>query len=389
MDNIDDRLRQSLRGLTPGSSGFEQTMNRVEAHRRRRRRSRSAVAVVLLAGAVSASVVGLTGPTSPALATTVPLPGKIVDVAATADRIWALTCTHRCAGPESAGRLVVVDARSGRVATIRDAASPQAVAAGYDSVWVAHFAESTIERIDAADPGQQSVTIPLELPRPVAAGDRRFLPVDVTVGPDGVWASSARGYVVRIDPASNEVTAMIRTTADSTGPVVAGNATVWIGEGLRLGRIDTYTNSVSRFVIDGPGDRRLAVGSVIMGRGRLWVGGEWARPTRDTVGHPDYTLTGEAALAEVDASTGEVRSTSPLSPGTTLQGGDAGKLWLTNTRKRMVYEYSVAKRTIVATAHVRAVGPVIAAQGSRVWLASTSRELRSVRLVRRAPALRR
>ena len=388
MDNIEEHLRQSLRDLSPGKGGFEQTMNRVESRRRQLSRRRGAAAMVLLTAAVSVSVVGLTGPTSPALATSVPLPGKIVDVASTADRIWALTCTRRCAGPQSTGRLVVVDARSGRVAAVREADGPQSLAAGYGSVWVANFADSKIERVDAADPDEESVAIPLELPQPVAASDRRFLPIDVTVGAGAVWVSSARGYVARIDPASNRVAALVKTTADATGPIVASDDAVWIGEGLRLGRLDPSTNSVSRIVIDGPGDRRLNVGALVLSHESLWVGGDWARPSRDAVGNTDYTITGEAALAEVDAQTGEIRSTSPLIPGTTLQGGDSSKLWLTNTRKRMVYEFNPVTRKIAATARVRAVGPVIAAQGNRVWLASTTRELRSVRLVSRAGASR-
>jgi streptogramin lyase len=275
----------------------------------------------------------------------------------------------------------VVDAGSGHVATVKNADNPQAVAAGYGSVWVANFADSTIERVDATAPDEKSVTIPLELSQPVAAGDRRFLPFDVTVGAGAVWASSARGYVARIDPASNRVAAMVKTTTHSTGPVVATDDAVWIGEGLQLGRIDPITNAVSRVVIDGPGSRRLNVGALVLSNGSLWVSGDWSRPSRDAVGHPDYTITGEAALAEVDAETGAVRSISPLDPGTALQGGDADKLWLTNTQKRTVYEFSPETRRITATAHVRAVGPVIAARGSRVWLASTKRELRSVRFV--------
>lgn len=390
MDNIEEHLRQSLRGFSPGPGGFEQTMHRVESRRRRLRRLGGAAAtIVVAAGVLSVSVIGLTGTTPQALATSVPLPGMIIDAASTPDRIWALTCTQRCAQPQTSGKLVIVDADSGRIATVREADGPQAITAGHGSVWIANFADSTIERVDAANPDGKSVTIPLGLPRPVAAADQRFLPIDVTAGAGAVWASSARGYVARIDPASNRVTAMIKTTPDATGPVVASDATVWIGEGLRLGRIDTETNSVSRVVINGPGGRRLNVGAMILSQGRLWVGGEWARPSRDAVGNPDYTVTGEAALAELDTQSGEVRSTSPLAPGTTLQGGDVGKLWLTNTRKRAVYEFSVADRRITATAHVRAVGPVIAAQGTRLWLASTKRELRSVLLIRRDGASRR
>ena len=381
MDRIDALLRETLSDLPVAPGGLERTMRRVQSRRRRRARLRVAGAAVVFAAVAVAAVNGFSGSTPPASATTIQVPGRIVDAVGATGRIWALTCTERCDNAEqSVGRLLAFDASSGRVLrTTAAVQSPQAVAEGEDSVWTADFWHSTVTRF-SAQTGSRLATVSLTLPRPVAGGDDRFLPVDLTVRDGAVWVTTGRGYVARIDPATNRVTAMVKTADDSTGPMVAGGGSLWIGEGLEIGRLDVVTGKLSNTTIEGPGDRRLSIGALTLANGALWIGGEWATPSRDATGHRDYTITDEAVLVEVDPATGAVQSTTGLPHGSTLRSDSAGGLWLANPRRKELYEFSPRTRKIVASARVRAIGAVIPASGHRVWVASSANEFTLVDL---------
>lgn len=273
-----------------------------------------------------------------------------------------------------------IDARTGRARTTAVVRNPQTVAAGADSVWTADFWDSTVTRF-SAQPGQRLATIPLKLPHPVALDDDRFLPFDLTTGEGGVWVATARGYVARIDAATNRVTTMVKTAADATGPIVAGGGAIWIGQDLQLGRLDPATGRLSNTTIDGPGGRRFGIGALTFADGALWAGGGWATPSRGAEGHTDYTATDDNAIAEINPATGTARSVTPLPRGAGLRSDQAG-LWLTNARSNKLYEFNPRTRRVVAAAHVRTpTGAVIPAPGHRVWVQRSAHQFALVNLM--------
>lgn len=383
MDQIDTLLREAFTEVPVAPGGIEQTMRRVATRRRRRARARAGAVGLSLAAVAATAVIALSGRTPEASATTVEVPGRILDAVGTNGGLWALTCTNRCNDvAHSVGRLVAIDARTGHIDRSVIVHSPQAVAAAGDSVWTVDFWDGTVTRYSART-GSELATVSLTLPSPVAGSDTRFLPAEISASEDGVWVATARGYVAQIDPATNRVVAMIKTTADATGPVDAGAGATWVGEGLELGRIDPATQTLSRMTIDGPGRRRLSIGALSVIGGNLWVSGEWAQPSRDTAGHEDWTITDEAVLAEIDPDTGKVRSLSPLPRGTTVRGDDDSSVWLARPRASRIFQFSPTARRIVASANVRATGAIVPAGAQSVWVARSAREFKLVKLIAR------
>jgi hypothetical protein len=311
------------------------------------------------------------------------VPGRVLDAVGTSGRLWALTCTDRCSDvAHSAGRLVAIDAATGRIDRSVAVHSPQAVAAADGSVWTVDCWNGTVTRYNALT-GRKLATVLLTLPRPVAGSDTRFLPAEISASEDGIWVATARGYVARIDPTTNRVVAMIQTTGDATGPITSAAGAVWVGEGLGLARIDPATQTLSRTAIDGPGGRRLSIGALTVIDGNLWAGGVWAQPARDTAGHQDWTVTDQAVLAEIDPATGKVRSVSPLPQGTVVRGDDGASIWLARPRVTRILQFSPTTRRIVASANVRATGAIVPAGEQRVWVAQSAREFRLVKLTAR------
>jgi hypothetical protein len=380
-NDIDTLLHETLSRVPVTPDGLERTLRRAERQRRRGSRLRTAVASLALAAiATATAVVGLPGRTPDAAATSVAMPGQIIDAVGTSGGMWALTCTARCDDPAaSAGRLVMVDAATGQIERSIAVESPQAVSAAGDSVWTVDFWHGTVTRYSART-GDRVATVSLTLPEPVVQDDTRFLPAEISASEDDVWVTTGRGYVARIDATKNRVTAMIK---GATGPVASAGGAVWVGQDLELGRIDPVTQTMSRTTIDGPGDRRLSIGSLSLVDGRLWVGGEWARPSRDAVGNEDWTVTDEAVLVEIDPTTGKVQSETALPPGTTVRGEDRDSLWLGQPRAGRVLQFSAPEGRIVASADVRATGAIVPAGDQRVWVAHSSREFRLVHLVPR------
>lgn len=126
--------------------------------------------------------------------------------------------------------------------------------------------------------------------------------------------------------------------------------------------------------MDGPGDRRLSIGSLSLVDGKLWAGGEWARPSRDAVGHKDWTVTDEQVLVEIDRTTDKVQSETVFPRGTTVRGEDGSSLWLARPRTGRILQFSAPLERIVAAANVRATGAIVPAGDERVWVAHSSRE---------------
>jgi streptogramin lyase len=222
------------------------------AERRRRRigRSRLAVAIgaLLLAGAMAAVIVAVTGGSEPVVVepnsvavldaetgrvmADVPIGGRPVAIATGADAVWVANADDQT--------IVRIDPKSRKVVkTIGGLGTDVSdVAIGFRSVWVAGGNDGTLTRID---PRQNAPEAPIDLggggglvPQPV------FL---VAVGAGHVWVTRGN-RLVRIDPATNEARLWIGVSRPQG--LAAGEGSVWVAQGNEhVLRVDATTPTVT------------------------------------------------------------------------------------------------------------------------------------------------
>jgi hypothetical protein len=149
-----------------------------------------------------------------------PLPGVPSDVAANRSSVWVAT---------TSGQVLVVEPGRGRIVGAVDTGGPlgftQTVALGPSSVWLADPLAKVVLRVDPAS---------LRVVAHVATGPVTAL----TVGSNAVWAVGPRG-ILRLDPSSNRVTAMLPATElNGVLMVTTGGDWLWAGGAGMLAKVD-------------------------------------------------------------------------------------------------------------------------------------------------------
>lgn len=123
---------------------------------------------------------------------------------------------------------------AGRIRDVGDGAV--GVAFGEGAVWVASAHDGRVHRID---PTTMEVVAEPQVGR---------MPLGVTVGEGAVWvANRADESVARVDPAGNRLVATI-PVPDEANWILAAEGAVWVGAGSALVRIDPATNEVTATV---------------------------------------------------------------------------------------------------------------------------------------------
>ena len=236
---------------------------------RRLSRSRAAIVigVLLLAGAIAAVVLALTGGSG------------------------AVTV-----GPNS---VAAIDPQTGRIeAAVPIGGHPVAIAAGEGGVWVANADQQTLVRIDPKTKDTTSIGLGTDV-------------ADVAVGFGSVWVAGGNGEtLIRVDPRTNAAEAPIDLGAiDPLAPqpvflVATGAGSVWITRGNTLMRIDPETGEARTWL---PVSRPQGL---VAGADAVWV-----------------TQANEHVL-RIDATTPKITADEDLSelPQFPVQFGDA--LWL-------------------------------------------------------------
>jgi DNA-binding SARP family transcriptional activator len=264
----------------------------------------------------------------------VPLPGRATDLAADADRLFAVSI--------DSSALTIVDSRTRRLTrTISLAMRPAAVAVGRGSVWVADGRRGLMIRLDA---GYERVVARATWRRAarrevvglsrfdptavaVAAGDawatdgsRRLIrsdaggavtlvrvahPLDgVTAGAGAVWAfSRSAATVVRVDPRTGVITDEIpivgRPGSDAPAPIAiaATAAAVWVlnGNTATVSRIDARTRGVTATI---PLAIEASPRDIEAGAGAVWVSSFDGSVTRIPLdgGEPRAGFVGESLV---------------------------------------------------------------------------------------------
>ncbi len=290
--------------------------------------------------------------------------------------MWVLTCDRACGGEarESAGRAVHIDPGTGGVLGSVPVSAPQAIAAGEGAVWVATFWEDTVIRIDPTT-YRVAARTHLLLPFEVAAGDHRFLPFDIAAGEGGVWVTSGRGAIARIDPQRNQVEATIVTSPQLAGHVTSGEEAVWVVGDLGVSRIDPSTNEVVAGVEVDSAERRLAIDQVAVAAGSVWASGTWAESRGSP---PDYVLTDQGGVVHIEPSTNGVIGEASVPGGSQLLW-NSEEVWTINQDGSRVSpidsETTAFGKTIEAPPDRR----FVAVTRDSLWVIGTDGKLRALR----------
>jgi streptogramin lyase len=154
------------------------------------------------------------------------------------------------------GALVAIDPETGSELRKILVASPVELAIAPGSIWALADDGATLVRYDFAD-GAETEALR------VAVGDA--VKTDMAAGPSGVYVAEAGGGVLRIDPATGEITE--RTNVGGTNPELAlGDGALWVAsdlegvdaEVLRLDLTELSPLGKTRTFVGAPTD--LAIG---------------------------------------------------------------------------------------------------------------------------------
>jgi streptogramin lyase len=308
MSDLKDRLDRELARVVPARDARAVIDTRVARRRRRRTVLLPAVTLLLTAGLVAGLTFAFRAapPPGPADAASIAMPGEPFQAIVYEDALWALTSQPGCDGPACPGFVVKVDTLKGEVTGQVAVTSPTGLTAGAGSIWLASFADATLIRLDP-ETATVDATIPLVLPGEEPGSDWKFLPTHVDANEDGVWVSTARGAVARIDPATNDVVDVVPLPPEGTGGVVIGRDAVWLdNSGGGIIRVDPETHRAEEMatIYDDAG-RRLTVAIGLARAGTLWAEGVWGRPVQE-FGEKFYEATDRQALVSIEESTGDV-----------------------------------------------------------------------------------
>jgi YVTN family beta-propeller protein len=189
------------------------------------------------------------------------------------------------------------------IQTVDVGASPVAVAVSDRDVWVANAFDHTVTEIDA------------RANKPVATISVGALPAALAVTPAGIWvADSGDDDVQLIDIGSAKVVKKAPVGDGPDGLVVDG-PTIWVANGRdrSLSHLDASTGQpVSGAVFVGAGAKGLALAA-----GSLWVANQAA-----------------LSVTRIDPVTGRTLATIPVGDGPNSIVAAHGKIWVSNEYKR-------------------------------------------------------
>lgn len=223
---------------------------------------------------------------------------------------------------------------------IRRCDLPSGVAAGAGSVWTGRNDLQAVVRIDPAT-NRVTATIPV--------GIRIF---GMAATEDAVWVTSYEDNVtVRIDPRSNRVVARLAGLHGPSGVLITSGA-VWLADntGLLVNEIDPGTNSVRANVTVGSGPFPMALAA-----GSLWVRNE-----------QDNTF------SRVDPSAAKLTASIPADPSYATEGldsmvGASNGVWVSGLRVQFL---DAASQKVTRSLQVEG-HPYDAGQG-RLWVLGTT-----------------
>jgi DNA-binding SARP family transcriptional activator len=260
---------------------------------------------------------------------------------------------------------------------------PVALAIGHGSVWVANTDDGTVSRID---PERREVVRTIGIGAPA---------VDLAVATDAVWvANGSDGTVSRIDPSADAVVETIDLRGSSelvwnpTYAVDANDDSVWIAAGPHhVLRIDPTTNEPSAIIDVG----HVPVG-VALGEEAVWVVTTAERALRiepDTntataevpVGFPVTLMAGKQAVWvsdtrgqvwRINPDTGTVTQTTPVGGGLVGICATDGAVFAANNADGTLVQIDPQDGRVVGLVPVGQAPTDVAFWGGNVWVSIQS-----------------
>lgn len=214
--------------------------------------------------------------------------------------------------------------------------SPNAVAAGFDSIWVLRDGRRIV-RID-----QTSGRVVAR----VGVGERvgGVRPCGITTGAGGVWATTTNGNLARANPDTNRLAGLIEI--GDAACVATGAGAVWVTSPTRgiLSRVDPETNDVAAEISVGSFPQGVATGA-----GSVWVASS------------DPPAGANGSVSRIAPESNEVMATIPVASLPEYLVAAAGSVWVTGNDGTV--------RRIDPETNELTVPPVRVAAGGRTTLA--------------------
>ena len=279
--------------------------------------------------------------------------------------------------PDSVG--VIDSERSRVVGHVLVGRRPVALAIGHGSVWVSNADDGTVSRID---PDRREVIRTIGIGAPA---------IDLAVSTDAVWvANGSDGTVSRIDPRADAVVETIDLRGSSelvwnpTYAVDADDDSVWIAVGPHhVFRIDPTTNEPSAIIDVG----QVPVG-VALGEEALWVVTTAERAlriephantatTEVPIGYPVALTACEQAVWVSDSrgqvwrinpDTGTVTQTTPVGRGLVGLCATDGAVFAANNADGTVVQIDPQDGRVVGLIPVGHAPTDVAACGGNIWV---------------------
>jgi DNA-binding SARP family transcriptional activator/DNA-binding beta-propeller fold protein YncE len=292
-----------------------------------------------------------------------------------------LSPTEALVPPDS---VAAIDAQRSRVVGhVHVGRRPVALAIGHGSVWVANADDGTVSRID---PDRREVIRTIGIGAPA---------IDLAVTSDAVWvANGSDGTVSRIDPTVDAVVETIDLRGSSdlvwnpTYAVDADDDSVWIAAGPHhVLRVDPRTNEPSAIIDVG----QVPVG-VALGEEALWVvtTGERAlriephtnlATTEVPIGYPVATTAEQQAVWVSDArgqvwrinpATGTVTQTTPIGRRLVGLSGSDGAVFAADNADGTVVQIDAWDGRVVGVVAVGHAPTDVASLDGIVWVSIQS-----------------
>ena len=208
-------------------------------------------------------------------------------------------------------------------------------AAGFGSVWVTHFSDDRVSRIDL-----RTRTI-----RQTLAVGRG--PTGIAAGGGGVWSAALDGTVAWIDPAANTVVKTIPVGNGASG-VAFGLGAVWVANTSdgTLSRIDPRRGRVTAVIPTGGDPTGVAVAD-----GALWT-----------------TNTLDGTVSRINPRTRTVVDTIHVGNGPDAVAAGTGAVWVANSRDGTVSRIDPTTNAVTATTPVGQTPVGLSVTGDSVWV---------------------
>ena len=364
-------LRRMQRAILEQDPALEPERRPVPPPQRRRRRLAVAATAALVTAAVAAGIVmgqddGPGEPDEAAIAAAAGSGGSIAgidaatgtlerripagrtpaSVAAAGGRLWVVDA--------DAGTLLGVDPATGAVETLATGATPTEVSASADAVWVANgtpledaqFVGPAVTEVVQLDTATRTRRARIALP-PASGTVTNRVENGLAVSAGAVWAVTAGGSVVRIEPETAAITATARRIGALA--VAAGGAGVWaLLDDATVVALDERTARVRRRV-------------------RLPTDSSSGIAVSDEAAWATSSIDGTLWRIAPDGGLGSVH----VGSGVTDVAAGAGRTWVANPIAGTITSVDPASMRVLRSVELGGIPRALAIDGGTLWVAIT------------------